>query len=171
MEVVVKRGDREETVGLEELDPGYRVTLGERTYEVDVARVSPGHYSLILADRQVELAATHRGKGLFELVTSEGTEEVTVVDPLDHLARQAHGAAGGGPLRVDAYMPGRVVEILLEEGQAVEPGQGVLVLEAMKMKNEIQSEVAGRIREIFVQNGQAVEGGDPLFEIEPSEAD
>jgi biotin carboxyl carrier protein len=63
-------------------------------------------------------------------------------------------------------MPGRVVEILAAEGERVEAGQGVLVLEAMKMKNEIQAESAGVVTRILVDEGQTVEGGDPLFEME-----
>ena len=62
-------------------------------------------------------------------------------------------------------MPGRVVEILVQEGEEVTAGQGVLVLEAMKMENEIRAEHDGTITKIHVQPGQAVEGGDPLFEM------
>ena len=62
-------------------------------------------------------------------------------------------------------MPGRVVELLVAEGDRVEEGQGVLVLEAMKMENEIQAEREGVIERFFVADGQAVEGGNPLYEI------
>ncbi|TNF74372.1 MAG: acetyl-CoA carboxylase biotin carboxyl carrier protein subunit [Acidobacteria bacterium] len=62
-------------------------------------------------------------------------------------------------------MPGRVVALLVEEGQEVESGDGLVVLEAMKMENEIRAETAGVVRKILVSEGQAVEGGDPLFEI------
>ncbi|REK07215.1 MAG: biotin/lipoyl-binding protein [Acidobacteria bacterium] len=62
-------------------------------------------------------------------------------------------------------MPGKVVKVLVEAGARVEAGQGVLVLEAMKMENEIQAESSGVLAEIFVSEGQAVQGGDPLFEV------
>jgi biotin carboxyl carrier protein len=62
-------------------------------------------------------------------------------------------------------MPGRVVAVLVAEGASVTPGQGLVVLEAMKMQNEIQAERPGTVKKIFVSPGQAVEGGDPLFEI------
>ena len=65
-------------------------------------------------------------------------------------------------------MPGRVVTLLVGEGETVKAGQGVVVLEAMKMENEIQTDVAGVVKKIFVEEGQSVEGGDPLFEIESS---
>ena len=64
-------------------------------------------------------------------------------------------------------MPGRVVAVLVEAGAPVDAGQGVVVLEAMKMENEIQAESAGVVSRILVEPGQAVEGGDPLFEIGP----
>jgi biotin carboxyl carrier protein len=63
-------------------------------------------------------------------------------------------------------MPGRVVALLAEEGSSVEQGQGILVLEAMKMENEIAAERDGTLKKLFVELGQPVEGGDPLFEIE-----
>ena len=66
---------------------------------------------------------------------------------------------------VNAYMPGRVVTLLAQEGETVKAGQGILVLEAMKMENEIKSETAGVLAEIFVAAGEAVEGGDPLFRV------
>ena len=93
-----------------------------------------------------------------------------VLEPADgfptHLARSAHAASGaGGVQRITAYMPGRVVDILVGEGEEVEAGQGLVVLEAMKMKNEIQAESAGVVRKVLVEKDQAVEGGDPLVEI------
>jgi pyruvate carboxylase subunit B len=63
-------------------------------------------------------------------------------------------------------MPGRVVELLVEVGQEVASGQGLVVLEAMKMENEILAESAGVVRQILVEPGQAVEAGDPLLEME-----
>jgi pyruvate carboxylase subunit B len=94
-------------------------------------------------------------------------ETLGVRDPLAHLAEATHGAAGAaGRQRVDAYMPGRVVSVLVAEGAEVATGQGIVVLEAMKMENEIQAEREGRVGRIHVRPGQAVETGDPLFELE-----
>ena len=63
-------------------------------------------------------------------------------------------------------MPGRVVAVLVGEGEPVRAGQGVVVLEAMKMQNEIQAEHDGVVKRVCVEPGQAVEGGDLLFELE-----
>ena len=94
-------------------------------------------------------------------------EELTVQDPLAYLASRAHGeAAAHGSQTVTAYMPGRVAAVLVEEGAPVAAGDGVLVLEAMKMENEIQAERDGVVGRILVNLGDAVEGGDPLFELD-----
>jgi pyruvate carboxylase subunit B len=63
-------------------------------------------------------------------------------------------------------MPGRVVALLVKEGDEVAAGQGVVVLEAMKMENEIRAEHEGRITKLHVEPGQAVDTGSPLFEME-----
>jgi biotin carboxyl carrier protein len=92
--------------------------------------------------------------------------EVEVLDPLTHLARKSRGGdAAGGRQQVRAMMPGLVKEVLVEEGAEVTAGQGVVVLEAMKMENEIGAEAAGVVSKIFVEPGEHVEGGEPLFEV------
>ncbi|HYO13381.1 MAG TPA: biotin/lipoyl-containing protein, partial [Thermoanaerobaculia bacterium] len=112
------------------------------------------------------VAVRRQGEGYW-VSTSQGSGPVEVTDPLTHLAAQTRGGKGGrGRQRVTAYMPGRVVTLLAEEGQPVTAGQGILVLEAMKMENEILAESDGTITRIYVQPGQAVETGDPLFDVE-----
>ncbi len=167
MELIARHLDREEKVLLARTARGYRVTVGDATHEVDAAAAGDGTHSLVIDGCQHEVLVQSQGDGRYRVTTATGAETVELMDPLTHLARQAHGDLGvGGPQQVTAYMPGRVVEILVEEGARLEPGAGVLVLEAMKMKNEIQSEGGGTVRRILVTEGQAVEGGDPLFEIE-----
>ena len=178
MDVIVKHQGRELEIHLERTPRGYLVTLGGVVHDVDVAHLGAhrlhggrgvGHYSLLLEGRQNEVAVEAGKNGAYRVVTAEGASDVEVLDPLEHLARQSHGAGGDGPAQVTAYMPGRVTKILVAEGEAVEAGQGVMVLEAMKMENEIPAESAGVLKRLLVQEGQAVEGGDPLFEIGPAE--
>ncbi len=164
--------EREERVRLERDGRRYRVTVGERTHEVDAVRLdlqgdgTRGLWTLIVDGAQHEVALARLPDGAWAVSTAGGERRVEVTDPLTHLARAAHGAAAGGASRkVTAYMPGRVVAVLLTEGDEVEAGQGVVVLEAMKMENEIAAEHAGRIAKIHVEEGQAVEGGDLLFEL------
>ena len=165
MELVVRYLNREETLHLERTESGYRIAIGEASYEVDVARAGDTVHSLLIDGDQHEISVRHQKEGLYRVTSAAGVSEVEIMDPLTHLARLAHGETTGGVQQVTAYMPGRVVEILVAEGDEVEAGQGIVVLEAMKMKNEIQAESAGVVRKLLVEKDQTVEGGDPLFEI------
>jgi pyruvate carboxylase subunit B len=101
-----------------------------------------------------------RGPGRWWIASQRGGVLAEVADPLTHLASQ--GATSRGVRRreqVTAYMPGRVVAILVAEGEAVRAGQGVLVLEAMKMQNEIRAERAGIVSSVEVAAGTAVDRG------------
>ena len=177
MKLVARSGGREEAVSVERHGGRYRVTVGEAVYEVDAADLGAGMRSLVADGRQHEVAVhplpprpgvagNQDGRYRVSLGATLPAVEVEVLDPLTNLARQTHGAAAG-PARqqVTALMPGRVVAVLAEEGAEVEAGQGIVVLEAMKMENEIAAETSGVIKAVFVQPGQAVERGEPLFEI------
>jgi biotin carboxyl carrier protein len=166
VELIVRRGERVERVRVEPEGTGYRVHVGETVFHVDQARTGHHERSLLIDGAQREVAVLPRGDGRYLVSTGERTAEVEVSDPLTHLAQQSASARAGRRLqRIVAYMPGRVVELLVEEGQEVTAGQGLAVLEAMKMENEIQAELAGRVARIHVEAGQAVEGGDLLFEL------
>ena len=164
MELIVRHREREEEVHVERTEAGYRVAIGEVSYDVDVALAGDSVHSLLIGGRQHEVTVRRQKEGLYRVASAAGAEDVEIMDPLTHLARSAHQASGGVQ-QVTAYMPGRVVEVLVEAGAEVAAGQGVVVLEAMKMKNEIQAETAGVVTRILVEQDQAVEGGDPLFEI------
>jgi biotin carboxyl carrier protein len=167
VKLIVRRGEREEQVQVQRNDCGYEVTIGERSYRVDVASPRAGLKSLRIDGGHYEVAVQRQSEGVYRVSTAHGTGQVEVVDPLTHLASQTRGDKGGKRRqRVDAYMPGRVVALLAEEGREVATGQGILVLEAMKMENEIRAEQDGTLIRIFVQPGQAVETGNPLFELE-----
>src|SRR5258708_13319302 len=73
-----------------------------------------------------------------------------------------------GGVVILALMPGRIVRVLVEQGASVRKGAGLLILEAMKMENEIQAPVDAVIDHIFVEPGQTVEGGPDLAHIEPA---
>ncbi|MEM7582610.1 MAG: biotin/lipoyl-containing protein [Acidobacteriota bacterium] len=165
MELIVRHRDREESLQLERTESGYRISVGDNDYEVDVARAGEVTRSLVIQGRQHEVAVRRQKEGVYAVNSELGVDEVELMDPLTHLARLAHEASGGGAQQVTAYMPGRVVEVLVAEGDEVAAGQGILVLEAMKMKNEIQAEASGVVSKLHVAQDQTVEGGDPLFEI------
>jgi biotin carboxyl carrier protein len=165
--VMLSSAGAEMRVGVERSGSGFVVEVDGVRYEVDRARSGSLLRSLVIEGAQREVSVQRLGHGRYR-VTGYGVDDTFEVrDPLAHLS---HSAAARDVLQggqtVEAYMPGRVVTLLLSEGESVEVGQGVVVLEAMKMENEIQAQVAGVVKKIFVEEGQSVEGGDPLFEIE-----
>ena len=130
-------------------------------------RRAPGSISTLLIDgRQHEVAVRQQQRGSYRVSSTDWHADVEVIDPLTHLARQSRGSQDGSrPGEVTAYMPGRVVTVLVAEGETVDVGQGLVVLEAMKMENEIQAPHQATIKRLRVQAGQTVEAGDVLVEL------
>ncbi len=171
MKSYVKIGEREVLVELEDLDRDCcRALIDGREIGIDIARANGlgGAMSVLIDGHQVEVFARARANGLgsseVDLIVNGRSLRALVSDPLSRLAREA-SADDPGRGTVVAYMPGRVVALLVEEGSEVRRGQGVLVLEAMKMENEIVADADGRLARFHVEVGQAVEGGDDLFEV------
>ena len=166
MELIVRQGDREEKVRIRRNGEGYDVIVGDHVHHVDAIGLHDGARSLRLDGTQHEVSVRRKGED-WSVVSRQGAVTVSVTDPLTHLANQTRGGKRGRRQeRVDAYMPGRVVALLVKEGDEVAAGQGVVVLEAMKMENEIRAEHEGRITKLHVEPGQAVDTGSPLFEME-----
>jgi acetyl/propionyl-CoA carboxylase alpha subunit len=166
VELIARVGERVERVSVERDGGRYHVRIGERRYEVDHRALGPWVRSLVVDGESHEAAVFRAGEERWNVGWRGRTAMVELVDPLTHLAAEAHGEGKrGGRQVVTAYMPGRVVVISVEEGATVEPGQPLVVLEAMKMQNEIQADRAATVRKIHVRPGQAVEGGDPLLEL------
>ena len=92
--------------------------------------------------------------------------KVDVVDERERAARAVAAVRGGGVQQVEAVMPGVVVAVMVAEGDRVEAGQTLLVLEAMKMQNPLQADEAGVVKRVLVEQGAAVAGGALLVEID-----
>jgi biotin carboxyl carrier protein len=103
-----------------------------------------------------------------ELQVIVGEERFTadVRDPRSLKARRAKAGASEGPKKITAPMPGKVVRIISPEGTAVEAGQGVIVIEAMKMQNELKSPKKGVVKKIMAAEGATVNAGDALAVVE-----
>jgi biotin carboxyl carrier protein len=151
----------EETSGHE-----LRLKFGGRQFEVDVRKVGASSFSVLIGNRSFDLEVVPEGDEL--IVASRGaTTRVTLVDT----ARRSRGALGGRPVvsgkaQLKAMMPGRVVNVLVSVGDQVELHQGLVVIEAMKMENELKSPKAGKVSEVKVAPGQTVEKGDLLIVVE-----
>jgi len=91
---------------------------------------------------------------------------VEVRDPRSLRSRRAKGGSTEGPQKIAAPMPGKIVRILAPAGAAVEAGQGIIVVEAMKMQNEMKSPKSGTVKQVLVAEGATVNAGDVLAIIE-----
>ena len=118
---------------------------------------------LIIAGRSYEAGLVKRPNG-YTVVLPEDAVEVELAEAARDAAPPVKKAAGATPLR--APMPGRIVKLLVDPGQEVVAGQGLVVMEAMKMENELRSPRAGRVKEIHVRERQAVETGALLAVVE-----
>lgn len=150
-------GDHSVRVEVRERESRLEVVLDGRPLEVDVTEAGRGFLSLLIDGNSYEVGLTKQARGYAVVLP----DDVLTVE----LAVGARGAgaprpkAGIGPFRVTAPMPGKIVRVLVEAGQDVTSGQGLVVMEAMKMENELKASRAGRVKDIAVREGQAVETG------------
>jgi len=162
MRYVLLRAGNEIPVEITGEDGAYVVKLGDESYEVDSSFILSGLYSLIVDGKSYETAVYSPEPHVYNVYLHDGMRRVELLSPIDLVLNAKGGAAGSSGLSVKSPMPGKVVRILVSEGQAVKRGQGVIVVEAMKMQNELQALVDGVIREIKVAEGDGVEGGAEL---------
>jgi pyruvate carboxylase subunit B len=127
--------------------------------------------SLLLDGASYRLVARRGEPGHWELHLRGWRLTAEVVDERTLKIREMTGvsAAAAGPKPVRAPMPGLVVRVEVAEGDEVRPGQGLVIVEAMKMENELRAEIAGRVQAVHVQPGEAVEKDQVLIELGPLE--
>ena len=159
-------------VALEVRREGGRVfgEVGGRLYELEARELGAGVYLLIHGGRVYEcrVGAEPGAEGRGALRVSVGAREygVRLADP-KHLRGAVSGEGEqGARAQVKAPMPGKVVRVLVEAGQAVEAGQGLVVVEAMKMQNELKSPKSGTVAELRAEPGSTVNAGDVLVIVE-----
>ncbi|HTW58116.1 MAG TPA: biotin/lipoyl-containing protein [Terriglobales bacterium] len=143
---------------------GWSCRLDGRAIEVDAVLARPDVLSLRIGNLAYEVKC-ERVAGELHLWVGSERFAAEVRDPRS-LRGRARAVDDHGPRKLTAPMPGKVVRMLLSEGAEVEAGTGVLVVEAMKMQNEIKSPKKGTIRKILVSAGAAVNSGDVLAIVE-----
>jgi biotin carboxyl carrier protein len=176
-------GDRIRTVGIVRKGAVLHVDLDGRTYLVDARRVSDVVLSMLIESdptgpsRSVDVAfatqaAARRnageGGGDFDVHLAGRTVPLQI-RPAGSFGRQRKEGQGGqtaGPQRLTAPMPGKVVRLLVKAGDEVKARQGLVVVEAMKMENELRAARDGRVREVVVSEGQSVDAGAVLLTVE-----
>mgnify|MGYP006267204547 FL=1 len=143
------------------IENGYRVSIDGAVHDVDAAHVVGSFYSFLSNGRSYYVSVQESGQDGYVVWHGGFARRLRIVNPLA-VATGAHAAAEG-PVAVKAVMPGRVVKLLVKEGDDVKEGEPILVLEAMKMENDILAPKDGVIAEIGVVPGQAVETSEKLL--------
>jgi len=163
VKISAKAGTQLLDVTIERRNGHYVVEVDGTRYEVDSHKLEADFFSILTGGKSYEVSVEATRDG-YRVRHGAAEQLVTLTDP-GRQAREARAEAHG-VASVVSVMPGKVVRVLVGEGDPVEAGQGVAVVEAMKMENEITAPKAGRVRSVAVRPGQAVEGGAELLRIE-----
>lgn len=165
MKVEIEFGGKTRTV---EVTPEARHTgarlrcrIDGRDLEADAVEISPGTYSILIGGASLEARVEPAGEGL--RVTVAGREYAAAI----RNPRKWRGGRGAafqteGRQNVVAPMPGKVIRLLVKTGEQVEAGQGIAVVEAMKMQNEVRSPKSGVVERLLVSENQTVGSGETL---------
>lgn len=143
---------------------GYTVLVDGEPLAVDLRSASGALWSLLVDGRSVDAGVVRQG-ATWLVTLGPRTLEVALEESAAGAAGP-HSRSASGPARVAAPMPGRVVRVLVAPGDEVKAGQGLVVMEAMKMENEIRAPRAGRVKDVAVSERQAVETGALLVTVE-----
>jgi pyruvate carboxylase subunit B len=150
---------------------GLHVVVDGVDHPVDVAQVEDGGLLSLLIDGKSHAYAARFENGTAVLSFHDREVHVGIEDERTRMARLATGGgrAASGKADVKSVMPGVVKEIRVQAGDTVQSGQPLLILEAMKMENEIRAPLDGVVANVHVAEGEAVEKGSPLIDLVASE--
>jgi biotin carboxyl carrier protein len=149
-------------IELEREAAGWQVTLDGRPVTVDAVEIAANTLSILLEGESFEINVTPSPDGKLKLQTGVHEFTAEVIDPRAWHGRRHGHVEAEGRQQIVAPMPGKVVRLLVREGDRVEAGQGLLVVEAMKMQNEIRSPKSGAVERVLAKEGQPVNAGDVL---------
>ncbi len=176
MQYEVELGGRTRRVSVTRTGDSFAVAVDDHTWNVDVARISPCMLSLIgdtARGQRAEFTGIVREVVVVPGQTGERTVFVGSVPVVVFLnaggrwaRRKGQANVGGGPQRITAPMPGKVVRVLVKAGEQVRAGQPVVVVEAMKMENELRTTRDGLVAEMPAREGTSVETGALLVVIQ-----
>jgi biotin carboxyl carrier protein len=153
-------------VEIARVDDDWKISLDGNEIDASVAEVTPNTFSVLLNGESHQIRIAPRADGTLTLHTGLAEYHAEVSDPRIWRGRRHGALEAEGRQQVTAPMPGKVVRLLVSEGDAVEAGQGLLVVEAMKMQNEIRSPKSGKVEKLLAKEGLAVNAGDVLAWVE-----
>ena len=167
MSYVATIGEREVTITVEDLGgANYKVAIDGVEHVVDAHKVASQLWSVLYGDASFVVDVTQLPTEDFEVLIHGDCHKFTLMNEQRRAMIRAGGKGSAGKAMVTSPMPGKVVKLLVGVGQEVQADQGVIVVEAMKMENELKSALAGKVKEIFVKEGEVVESGAKLLLVE-----
>ena len=159
-------GKRTRNIELERKGAGWRIILDGQSVDADVVQISPYIFSILLNGQSHEIRITPDSASKLKLQTRTQEFTAEVIDPRSWSGRRHGHVEAEGRQQIVAPMPGKVVRLLVKAGDHVEAGQGLLVVEAMKMQNEIRSPKSGTVERVLAKEGQPVTAGEILAWVE-----
>ena len=145
-----------------------------QSHPIDILELEPGCYSILMGGRSVEVRldvakSPDPEAHAYRAMLYDGAYEFALVDPRRALLSAVGGAGAGGGV-LSSPMPGKIVKLLVKVGESVQEGQTLLVMEAMKMQNELKTNTTGTVMTVHVQEGATVETGTTLITVVAPEA-
>jgi biotin carboxyl carrier protein len=153
-------------VELERASNGYECSVDGEPFTLDVVMTARDVLSILHEGRQYEAKREYSLMGETHVIVGSERFTAEVRDPRSLRSRRAAAGAEAGPAKILAPMPGKIVRVIVAEGDEVEAGQPLVVVEAMKMQNEIKATKNGKITKIAVKEATAVNAGDLLAIVE-----
>ncbi len=169
MHYVALIGEDEREVEITETTPNnYRLMINGRELNLDARAVSDTTLSLLNGEQAYNVESESSPEGGENILVRGHLINVEVLDLRSMRLRKAQIEAHGpeGPMTLRAPMPGKVVGVLAENGQEVEEGEGLVIIEAMKMENELRAPRSGIVQGLKVKEGDTVEGNMTLCVVE-----
>jgi biotin carboxyl carrier protein len=157
----IEIGGAKRRIELIRADGVVRWLIDGQPLDADAVEVSPGVYSILINGRSFE-ARVESASADLRVVANAKEYKVKIQDPRAWKRNRAGAAEAEGRQQVLAPMPGKIVRVLVQAGDQVEAGQGLLVVEAMKMQNEIRAPKTGKIERVAVVAGQTVNAGETV---------
>ena len=161
MKVEIALDGKNHQVELAKVGERLRCAIDGVPLEADAVQLAPGIYSILIDGESLEVRVEPDGGGL-RLSVANHEWRAEIRDPREWRRNRGSTAEAEGRQRVSAPMPGKIVRVLVENGDSVDAKQGLFVVEAMKMQNEIRSPKSGKVERLLVTEGQTVNAGDVL---------
>jgi biotin carboxyl carrier protein len=162
MKFEVQISGKTRTVELQRNSDRWQISLDGAALDADAIEISPNVFSVLVNGESYEVRIAVANDSKLTLQTRHHEFVAEVVDPRAWRGRHHGAVEAQGRQEIVAPMPGKVVRVLVKAGDKVEAGQGLLVVEAMKMQNEVRSPKTGTVERLLAREGHAVNAGEVL---------